>query len=228
MRSAPDTLRLAAALAATALVGGCMADPMPSPGRPDPSKIVLSTTRAQPGGPVSLVGVVGVRGAVPESGFVEIRPLRDSNVLVFRSSADGTFAAILPGAVGDELELTFRLTADGDASEPLRVTVADYALDAAPPTLESDPGAGVNVTSEGRATAPDADGFVPVTGFGLVEGDVVFVGNVRSGDVVETTAGPTGEFATRIAARVGDTLLVIVRNAGGLTSQSSTLSVPAP
>jgi hypothetical protein len=229
-------LRTLAALVGL-LVAGCIgaADPMPSPERPDANEIVVSSTSAlRQGGPVDVVGVIGLAHAAPKAGFIELRQPFSDSVTVARASADGTFAAVFAGAAGDPILVSFRETEDGPSSDPVQISITLYESDAAPATPETNPAhpggnAGTLSASAPQATAPDGRGRTHVLGSGLLAGSVVAVGNTRTGEVVVVTVPETGAIDVPVAASTGDTIVVIIRNAStGLTSELASLSVSAP
>ena len=224
--------RLAGGFAALALLGGCIAaDPMPSPQRPDGDRIVVSATTAQRlSGPVDLVGIVGLDGAAQGVGFVEIRQPSAEWIIVARTSALGNFAAVVPGAAGDELRLTFRELPDGPASAELKLTVVRYddTNDGTPQTPEGLTAGQVPEGSWVRADPPSG-GMVQVVAGGLEAGLVAAIGNARTGEVVEATVDAEGGLTASVGATSGDTLVVIFRSTdSALTSEVVSLSVPAP
>lgn len=77
------------------------------------------------------------------------------------------------------------------------------------------------------SSAPDADGFVTITGDGAIEGAMVLAYNERLSEGVIGMADDMGEFSLRLRADVGDTLQVWQR-VGTESGQLLTLVVPAP
>jgi hypothetical protein len=226
-----DALRAIVRLTLAVALAGCLAAPMPSPGRPDRERILVSVSDAvRQGGPVGIIGVVGLDGAAPGAGLVEIRQPFGGSVTIARSSVSGSFAAVLAAAAGDRLVIVFRESEDGAASDEVELLVFAPAADgvAAP---ETDP-ASLDRTHVGGsmvASAADAEGRTRLTGEDLVAGHVAAVGNARTGEVVEAPVPASGALEVTLAARTGDTIVVIVRSpSDGRTSQLASLSVPAP
>lgn len=234
---APGLRRALLCLAALAsLAMSCLAaDPMPTPGQPDDSKILVSSTESsRSGGPVDLIGVIGLAQSAPGEGEVLVRqPLSDTTTIA-RTGKDGSFAAVFPGAAGDRVILTFRESPEGPESEPVELSVV-VQTDKSPltPSADLEGASPANApslrTSAPSATAPDGRGKVTVTGENLKPGERVAIGNVRTGEVVDVTVGADGKFSAVVGAASGDTLVVIVRDpATGATSGMTSVSVPAP
>lgn len=231
---APSLLRCLAGLCS--LVISCVAaDPMPTPGHPDRSKILISsTTSSHDGGPVDLIGIIGLASSVPGEGEVLLRSVLSGSITIARVGENGAFAAVLSGAAGDRVTVSYRETTDGPESEPVELDVLVQG-DRAPNTPTSDVEASVGGSapalraSAPSATSPDGRGRVTVTGEGLAAGQRVALGNVRTGEVVEIEVGADGRFSATIAAAAGDTLVVIVRDpASGATSGMASLAVASP
>jgi hypothetical protein len=211
--------------------GGCDADPMPSPGIVNQLKLILSTSHVtRPGGPLDLIGIIGLKAAAPGSGFVVVRsPFSES---VSAVTADGTFADLLPGAAGDQLTVTFKETSTGPESAPVQLTVPQprtaAGAAASPSTPDTNPGDMNTAATSIAASKPDGQGQSDVTGHGLVAGQNAIVGNTRTGEVLEVMVSSTGTIDVLITAAVNDSIVVIVQDPNtGLTSGSASFSVPA-
>lgn len=223
------------AAAALAALAGCIgvADPMPSPEKPDQGRVLVSATDPlRQDGPVDTVGVIGLPRAAPKAGFIVLHQLLTGTVTTVHAAADGTFAAVLAASAGDRLELTFKELADGPESDPVELNVVRWDAAAAPNSPTGNPAVGGATdaqlkASTPEASAPDGTGRTHVTGTGLTPGDIAAIGNVRTGQVLEVTVPLDGKVEVALAAAVNDTIVVIVRNpTTGLTSKVASLSVP--
>lgn len=217
--------RAGAAMATVVLCAGCMADPMPSPGLSalDTSRVLVSAAADGDGGPLRLVGVIGLQGAAPGRGLLELLHPRSDTLLIKPVSEVGSFAAVVTASPGDRLVLTFR-DPDGVAGSPVELVVAPYDFLDAPATPE-------NVSRDDSTPSvsispPDDAGRVTVSGEFFAEGDVAVLGNSTTGAVAETTIEQSA-FSVQLSASSGDTIVVIVRNPlTELASEVASLTVP--
>ncbi len=222
---------LALGVLVLASFGGCDADPQPSPGIINRIRLILSTSHVvRPGGPLDLIGIIGLKTAAPGVGIVIVRTKFNGTAETV-ATADGTFAALLPGAAGDELTISFKIGESGRESEAQTVTVPSVpeavgGVNASPATPTAD-----NVDTTGAsisAKTPRPAGTSEVTGTHLTAGHSAEIGNTRTGEVVEATVATDGTFSAIIGASANDSLVVIIRDpTTGLTSGSATLSVPS-
>lgn len=220
-----------AALAAFAM--SCVAaDPMPTPGRPDRSRILLSSSKvARDNGPVDLIGIIGLANATELEGEVLVRQPLSGTLVVSKVASDGSFATVFTGTAGDRVVLTFREDPAGPESEPVELDILAFDNARSPETpadaeAVGSPNAPLLASTGPQATAPNGQGQVTVTGENLTAGHVVAIGNMRTGDVAEVTVAADGRFTANLAAASGDTLVVIVRDpVTGSTSGLASISV---
>jgi hypothetical protein len=208
--------------------GGCDADPMPSPSAPDRFKIFITASIFNPGNPLELVGLIGLKDAVTGPGVVVLKTPRTT--VTATASAIGSFAGTIPGAPGDHILVSFRETMNGPESAPVDFVVPTYESTRAPPQPSTDPGDAtvINIASL-TATPPDSKGNSEIAGKSLGANVFVTLGNQRTGNVDDVQADKDGNLLTHVAAESGDMLVVIVRDpATGLTTPEATLAVPFP
>ncbi len=237
-------------LSAVAILGGCIADPMPSPDKtsaagrtsatpgPDGSQIVVSSASPLTDSESSdVVGVIGLKGAVTAKGIVIIRQAGAGEQTVANSSSRGTFAATIAATVGERLEISFETSASGPESDPIPVVV---------PPCSDCYGGGQNTATNGdggtaggtpqnppslkasmpSASAPDGQGQTEVTATGLPVG-FAQVGNVYTGEVKTVPIPASGAIDVFLGAGNGDTIVIIVEDPStGATSQVYSVIVP--
>lgn len=215
------TALAAAALAACGLDDATsLPQPQPIPG------LVRRSTPAMtiPDAPQTLV--LGLVGAVPGLGAVELRRQQDGAKASGRSSDQGSFSLVIGAGKGDVLELRFS-DAHG-TSEPL---VLHGVLAVRGPFLGPP-----EQTFGGPVSAPDANGIVTVSNdsgtptphFTATPSSELLVANETNGAVAAGTTDGTGLFSLTLPGASGDAVRVLLAAAGnpGATSDFLTFKVP--
>lgn len=182
------------------------ADPFPAPmTRPHDERVYVSSIREATA--KGIVAVVGRDETLPPD--VRVVVVNTSNGLAVETqvSATGSFAAFVPAAISDKLEIYGRRYVNGKPEDgPALARFVPVAKGATPPLQEEDPEGNRAIV----AIQTD-DTELEVTGSpGTAKPEhVVLVGNVATGHVVAVSPASDGSFTSNIFGKMGSMLVVV-------------------
>jgi hypothetical protein len=208
-----------------AVLGACGDDltSLPQP-QPIPGLVRRSTPGLSVPDPQTLV--LGLPGAVPGLGELELRRVSDALRVTAPSSAKGSFSLVIGAAQGDLLELRFRVGEGASEALVLGPVFATRGPLLVPPIGQKG----------GPVSAPDASGQVTVTNnsglpdplFHASPGSEVLVSNETKAAVATGTTDGDGLFRLQLPGSTGDTIRVLLAASTNQDSTSDFLTFTVP